>query len=86
MVTIEEARVGLIWLEAEWVALRDEPPTDQDREAQFALRLTAWVQWDLQLWIHGKYKSCVMGDDKMCPANAPLCCGGCARKRVGMLK
>jgi hypothetical protein len=86
LVTIEQARIGMDWLVDEWRDLRDTSPEDNDpaREEQFAHRLSSWVDWDMQLWIHGAYQNCVMGDSGMCPTDAPLCCGGCARKRMAM--
>ena len=84
MVTIEQARVGLLWLTDEWDSLRDLPPDDEERETQFTLRLTAWSDWDRDLWINGAYKSCVTGN-RACPKDAPLCCSGCVRKRSKVL-
>jgi hypothetical protein len=86
-ITVKQARAGMSWLVEEWQQLRDTAPHDNDpaREEQFAHRLSEWVSWDMQLWIRGQYQNCVMGDSgTMCPADAPLCCGGCARKRMAM--
>jgi hypothetical protein len=80
-VTVEQARIGMDWLVREWGELEHVPwNSDPDREARFSARFAAWIAWDLRLFVTSAYTDCVMGDG--CPDGAPLCCGGCARKRA----
>ena len=94
MVTLEKGRKaqqsGKLWLEKEWMALRDIPVSKStpEREELFSSRLVTWADYDARLWLMGSYNGCVMSAEPnaTCPREEPLCCSGCVRKRAKKLR